>query len=113
MRKILAVDFDDTISTYHTFPEYGTPKKGVKEALSRLIKKYEIIIYTCRMNLKNPNRGLHHNGIEIFLAKHQIPYDKIDLGLQGKIIADFYIDDRAIAFENNWDEITEALEAEG
>lgn len=109
MRKTLAVDFDDTISTNDIWPKAGAPKDGVREALTSLIEKFEIVIYTCRMNLTNANRSFHLSEIKNFLKKHQIPYDKIDMGLEGKILADFYIDDKAIAFEDNWAEISEAL----
>jgi len=108
-RLILAVDFDDTISTNNQWPRAGPPKAGVKEALERLIPKYEIIIYTCRLNAESEDKPFHLSEIKNFLEKHKIPYDQIDLGLKGKIFADFYIDDKAIAFEDNWDEIYEAL----
>jgi hypothetical protein len=47
MRHTLSVDFDGTIVD-HAFPEIGKLKPGVKEALSRLIEKYDIVISSCR-----------------------------------------------------------------
>lgn len=109
-RLTLAVDFDDTISVNNQWPKAGPPIKGVRDALTRLIPNYEIVIYTCRLNLNTENRSFHVTEIEQFMEKHQLPYDRIDMGLEGKIHADFYVDNRAIAFENNWDEISEALD---
>jgi len=108
-KMILAVDFDDTIATNDRWPKIGPPKKGVREALTKLGANYEIIIYTCRTNLTSNYRNYSIEQIEEFMAEHEIPYDRLDLGLEGKIFADFYIDDKAIAFEDNWSEIAEGL----
>ena len=109
MKLTLAVDFDDTIAANDRFPDIGAPKEGVKEALTKLSEMYEIIIYTCRTRLDAGYRDYSIEQIEKYMAAHEIPYDRLDLGLEGKVFADFYIDDKAIAFENNWSEITEAL----
>lgn len=108
-KPVLAVDFDETISDLSMWPHAGNPKDGVKDALTQLIKKYEIVIYTCRTNLNQPNRDFHISEIKRFMVKYAIPYDRLDLGLEGKIVATAYIDDRAIPFENNWPIIAKAL----
>ena len=109
MKLILAIDFDDTIATNDRWPDIGPPKEGVREALTQLIQKFEIIVYTCRTNLTSDYRDYSIEQIESFMAEHDIPYDRLDLGLEGKVFADFYIDDKAIAFEDNWSEIVEGL----
>lgn len=109
MKMTLGVDFDDTIATNDQYPNIGAPKEGVKEALTILSRVYEIIVYTCRTNLKSDYRDYNIDQIEKFMADHQIPYDRLDLGLEGKVFADFYIDDKAIPFEDNWSEIADAL----
>jgi hypothetical protein len=107
----LAVDFDDTIADTSGSLEsfYLLPKKNCKEALEKLSQDYEIVIYSCRSNLTNPTRMAEITEMKKFLKEHQIPYDSIDLGYEGKILADAYIDNRAVAFEDNWDELAEAL----
>ena len=105
----LAIDFDDTIAVNDRFPKIGPPQKGVIEALTKLSTRFEIIIYTCRTNLKSDYRDYSIQQIKKYMQYHSIPYDKLDLGLEGKVFADFYIDDKAIAFENNWSEIAEVL----
>jgi len=109
MKLILAVDFDDTIAANDRWPDIGAPKEGVREALIRLSEKYEIIIYTCRTNLSSHHREYSIKSIKEYMEVHQIPYDRLDLGLEGKVYADFYIDDKAVAFEDNWSELAEAL----
>jgi hypothetical protein len=109
MRLILAVDFDDTIATNDRWPEIGAPKEGVREALTQLIEKFEIIIYTCRTNLSSRHRDYSIKSIKEYMATHRIPYDRLDLGLEGKVYADFYVDDKGVAFEDNWPELAEAL----
>ena len=110
-RLTLAIDFDDTIAEqdWDIFPTPGPLKAGVKEALDQLIKQYDIIIYSCRSNHRMADRVQAIAAMELYLLKHQIPFTRIDMGFEGKVIADAYIDDKAIAFENNWDEISAAL----
>jgi hypothetical protein len=44
-----------------------------------------------------------------FLEEHKIPYDEIDDGTKGKPLADYYIDDKAIRFTDNWVGIAGAI----
>lgn len=108
MRPAIAVDFDGTI---YNRPEgepiwetNGDPINSAKEALEVLSAQYEIIIFSCRTSF---NFG--KEAIEKFMHQHGIPYSRIAEPEEGKVIADFYIDDRAITFDNNWKEIVEAL----
>jgi hypothetical protein len=48
-----------------------------------------------------------------FLKEAGIPYDEVDDGTKGKPFADFYIDDKAIEFKDNWPEIAARIEKEG
>jgi len=110
--KTLAIDFDDTIFIWG-----GQLVPGAKEALIELSKKYRITIYSCRSNKRHggcdPNEysSMAKDMIQ-FLDSNNIPYNKIDRGDEGKVDADFYIDDRAIEFKNNWKEIVERLMGE-
>ena len=108
-KPTVAIDFDDTIAVNDRWPDIGPPKEGVRDALKALSSKYEIIIYTCRTNLKSEYRTESIAAIQEYMKYYDLPYDRLDLGLEGKVFADFYIDDKAIAFEDNWEEISEAL----
>lgn len=109
-RLKLAVDFDGTIVD-HSYPDIGTLKPGVKEALARLIEDYEIVIWSCRASARfqEPEQEKYYHDMLEFLKRHEIPFDSIDTGNSGKITAFAYIDDRAIPFENNWAAIAGSL----
>src|ERR1700729_3529453 len=104
--KTIAVDFDLTICD-SKFPECGPPIQGVKEALHRFKELgYYIIISSCRTchwrydlfpgtstNVKERPATIN---MEKFLIEHELPFDEIDYGDRGKVIADFTICDKAI-----------------
>jgi hypothetical protein len=46
--------------------------------------------------------------IEEYMAKHEIPYDKI--WTFGKPMADIFIDDRAVAFRGDWQDAVQQVE---
>ena len=117
VRKRIAVDFDDTLFV-SKYPEVGDVKQGAKEAL-QLFRElgYTICIWSARAShydydiytnvdpsLKVPERPTFRTMVEC-LDSHKIPYDEIDDGSKGKPGADFYIDDKAIRFEDNWSKI--------
>ena len=103
----LAIDFDGVIHDhnlgFHDGTCYGKPIKGAIDAIKLLSKKYTIIIFTCKAN---PNRPLidGKTGIELvwgWLKKYNIDKCIKDV-TYNKPNALFYIDDKAIHF-NNWD----------
>lgn len=118
--KTIAVDFDGTICDF-AYPQVGEPKKGVREALEKFkALGFKIIIFSCRTShylpevfgvKSSPSRQWAIKVMVDFLAEHKIPYDTIDDGELGKPLADFYIDDKAVRFENNWAAIAHAIEA--
>lgn len=121
--KRICVDFDGTICD-HEFPKIGKVKPGAKEALETFKRLgYYIIIWSCRtcswdkeifnlpeeMDCHSLER-LHVKNMVEYLAQEQIPYDIIDDGFKGKPVADFYIDDKAIRFDDNWADIEKHIE---
>jgi hypothetical protein len=69
---------------------------------------YHITIFTsrmCKMAQDNGEIPTQLPAIKAKLAKHGIPYDDIAMPEDGKIGADYYIDDKAIRFDNNWPEV--------
>lgn len=110
MKKTISVDFDGTI-VEHAFPEIGDLKPGVKDALTRLSQTYEIVISSCRASalFAGAHRVDYVQRMKEFLDENQIPYDRIDMGNEGKIVAVAYIDDRGIEFKDNWHDIADRL----
>lgn len=107
MRQTIVIDFDGTIVD-HEFPEIGKLKLGVKEALSELIKDYDIVISSCRNNPEVNRFGIPFKEMKKFLDQEGIPYTYLDDGKHGKVAAHAYIDDKAIRFddvENSWGKI--------
>jgi len=122
--KTLAVDFDGTLCDF-AFPGIGKVKEGAAENIAKLRKLgYRVIIYSCRTchwhydifggspdepvmerdRVKEMIAWLDANGIE---------YDEIDDGSKGKPSANYYIDDKAIRFDDttcDWELIGSYIE---
>ena len=104
IKLTFAVDFDGCITEYN-FPEIGkqTPlQKKFLDVLKKLQKKgHKIILWTSRGEpaLTEAIEWCKGNGM-IFDA-HQInPFFKKISGPSPKIVADYYIDDKALEFGN-------------
>lgn len=106
MKKTISIDFDGTICDW-AFPGCGPLKPGAKEAIDTLKQDYIIVISSCRtsaMFKDQPDRAQIITAMVDFLSENDIYYDRIDNGEEGKIVAEAYIDDRAIRF-TSWDDV--------
>lgn len=95
--KWLGIDFDNTIaySEYPTF-EIKDPVPGAIEALQRLVGDgWKIWIHTSRPSVD-------YIKIEDWCKKHGVSIKGI---VTGKPLFRHYIDDRAIEFKGDWDEV--------
>src|ERR1035437_3723081 len=94
MNKVLAIDFDGVIHDYkHPIVgrRMGAPIEGTQEALNQLKSQgYKLIIHTVWGDEKGKKT------IADFMEYYKLPYDSIT---NIKPIADWYIDDKAIHFE--------------
>ena len=109
--KIVVIDFDGTLCKF-AFPDVGPIEPDVKIAL-QLLKDagYIIKIHSCRTASywNRPNERITHVAlIQQFMLENKLPYDELIL-TDNKPIADVYIDDRAIRYNNNWLEIAKEL----
>ena len=101
----LAIDFDGVIHNhnlgFHDGTIYGNPIPGAIEAIKKLSKKYNIIIFTCKANPKRPliNGKTGSELIWEWLEKYDLKSYVKDITYD-KINALYYIDDKAIRFEN-------------
>ena len=101
----IAIDFDGVIHNfdkgYHDGTCYGDPIEGSLDALKKLSKTYNIIIFTAKAK---PNRPLVNGktGTELvseWLEKHGV-LDCVNEITSEKPRAILYIDDNAYRFEN-------------
>jgi len=78
---------------------------GAREATKEFRKLgYRIVIFTCRTGIARRMGRLTEEVRMIcqILEDHDIEYDEIFTG--EKPVADVYIDDRAVAFRNDWEQ---------
>lgn len=98
--KILAVEFDGCITDL-MWPQIGMIKPGAREVLKKFQHDgWTIIIDSTRSNTtfqNNENQELLQKMKE-FLDKHNIPYNFIYDGKNGKLIADKYLGHRYVKF---------------
>jgi len=107
MSKILtfAVDFDGCLCDYK-FPDIGEQTDYQKELMdiikSLQQKGHKIILWTCRGApvLQEAIDWCEQRGL-IFDAINENPWFEKASGPSPKIIADYYIDDKALSFPQN------------
>ena len=107
--KIIAIDFDGTI-VRHLFPATGGLKRYAKEVINRLHVHNEIIIWTCRTDIKHKWEAIE------FLSVMQIKFDsvnhnstRLDFKTDPKIYYDVLIDDRNLGGLPGWLKIERML----
>jgi hypothetical protein len=118
LEPTIAVDFDKTICDESSlYPEFGKLIEGTNESLQKLKDMgYSIKIYTCRLNGQAMSKGSfisQYNALIDWLQENEVPYDDIATPDEGKIFAEFYIDDKGIRFQDNWEEVVSFIEKNG
>jgi uncharacterized HAD superfamily protein len=98
--KKIVIDLDGTICTEEkTFDKFlSVPNENAISVVNKLFEKHFIIIYTAR-------GWAEYNITSKWLEKYNINYDIL---MCGKPIYDYWIDDRAIKY-NNWGKINEKI----
>lgn len=111
--KVLAVDFDGVISRYEGWKGlgvFGPPFTGCKEELQKLRDAgWTIILFT--------TRGDDIGRVQRFMFDHSIPYDYVNCNAptapenvsDKKVLANVYLDDRAITFDGNWEGMADKI----
>ncbi len=99
----IAVDFDGTINA--DFIKAKTALQALRDA------GHVIVIWSSRNNPRQhgEDKSIRMDEMKQALREHEIPYDEIDIGRVGKFHAQVYVDDKALRFENNWDEILKRI----
>jgi hypothetical protein len=117
----IAVDFDGVIIkakkdySYEDRKEF-IPIPGAIESLEKLIRLgHQIIIWSSRAahcygdDAQSMLQIKLWNNMLDYIKSNKVPYSEVDSGECGKIMADMYIDDRAVRFtdwENVFDFVT-------
>jgi hypothetical protein len=111
--KVICVDYDATLVPWGGLDETPVPLDYAREAMN-IFKRmwYKIVILTSRMSptwWKAEGWGNSHqvstywwNSVADVLERHDIPFDMITAE---KVPAEYYIDDKALEFKNNWEDI--------
>lgn len=109
MNKLLtiAVDFDGTLCEYG-FPGIGQQKEEHKQLMDILIKMrnqgHKLILWTNRgdneqyKSLTEAVEWCKEKGLEFDAINENLPNQKKLSGYSPKIMADYYIDDKALTF---------------
>ncbi len=107
MKKKIAVDFDGTLCEY-AFPSIGKQNKEQKVLMDTLIKLredgHQIILWTNRGDnddykvLSEAIEWCRLQGLEFDAVNENVPNQKKISGYSPKIMADYYIDDKALQY---------------
>ncbi len=104
--KTICIDIDDTLCRSSGPDGYAeaSPVEGAREFLQRLSADgWVVVLFT----------GRHFNHWQVtveWLAKHGFVYDQI---VFGKPPARFYVDNRAIPFEGDWEPVYRRINDHG
>tara|TARA_E500000331_G_scaffold352388_1_gene400876 strand:+ start:1462 stop:1854 length:393 start_codon:yes stop_codon:yes gene_type:complete len=106
----LAVDFDGTLCEY-AFPDIGEQSENQKRLMETLIRMrgdgHKIILWTNRGDnekypvLTQAVEWCKSLGLEFDAINSNLPDQKKLSGYSPKIMADYYIDDKALEFTDN------------
>ena len=108
LRKVIAIDFDGTITNEDTYPETSQLAEYCKETLDYLYNKgYVLILNTCRTGVAYSIaiQYLKDNNIyQFFSYFNENDPQRVEMfnGDCRKISADFYLDDRKIGGFEGW-----------
>jgi len=111
-KKVIAIDFDGTIADDSNFPIIGNMLPNAKEVITELSKTYKIVINSCRtskMFNDHPKRNTMVKDMIKWLDDNKIPYDRINMGDEGKVVATLHIDNRALRFNGDWKQTLEDI----
>jgi hypothetical protein len=106
--RTICLDFDGVLHSYRsgwrgatTIPD--PPIHGTREAIARLREQYRVVVYSARCRTAEGRRA-----VEMWLRKHDIQVDEV---VDYKPPALVYVDDRAIPFRGDWEQVITEIRA--
>lgn len=108
-KKVIAIDFDDTITEPSPFPITGRIRPEAVRVIKKLQEKYICCLWTCRTGayLKEALQLLEDVGLH-FEYINQRPQEQLFYSPR-KMVADYYIDDRVPGYVIDWALIEKTL----
>lgn len=107
-RRTICLDFDGVLHSYRSgwcgaeiIPD--PPIHGTKDAIARLRQQYRIVIHSARCHTEAGRKA-----VEAWLERHGIEVDDV---CEHKPPALVYVDDRAVRFRGNWDDVLDDIKA--
>lgn len=96
--KVVAIDFDGTITKENLYPDIGEIRPNAIEAIKKIQEHNQCFIFTCRQGktLQDALLFLYEKGLNIGIESR---YD-YEVAYGRKPIADYYIDDRALTSDH-------------
>ncbi|HEY3789250.1 MAG TPA: hypothetical protein VGL71_10360 [Urbifossiella sp.] len=101
-RRTVCLDFDGVLHSYRTgwcgaeiIPD--PPIHGTREAVARLRQLYRVVVLSSRCHTEAGRKAVAN-----WLERHEIVVDEV---CEHKPPAIVYVDDRAIRFRGNWDDL--------
>jgi predicted HAD superfamily phosphohydrolase YqeG len=113
--KTIVLDFDGTIMP-HVWPKFAPPFSGVKDAIARMRQAgYKVMVHTCRTasywemmgNHQIPRMDEAIEQVRNYLKEYGIVVDGI--WTADKPVATYYVDDRAIQFKGDWNDVCQQM----
>lgn len=114
----ICVDFDATLVPWGELDDDAPPLPGAVEFMRKAKERgYRLVIFSSRLSASWLTEQFGERDLPMMyneqrrhiaerLRQHGIPFDDMT---SEKVPARWYIDDRAIEFRNNWDEIAERV----
>ena len=103
MEKIIAIDFDGTITLWSPYPIMGKLREDAAKYIKKLYEDgYTLVLWTCRVDdyFEEAIKLLKDND----LYKYFKYFNEDGFSKAKKIVASYYIDDRSVPGELNWEE---------
>lgn len=106
IRRTICLDFDGVLHSYRSgwcgaeiIPD--PPIHGTREAVERLRELYRIVVFSARCHTEEGRQA-----VTSWLQKHGIVVDEV---CEHKPPAMVYVDDRAVRFRGNWEDVQDEI----